>query len=334
VKMMRMAMTAHRVINQILGLKPGEKVLIITDTDRPRTITEALSYSATAAGAEVVVVIMHPQEVGGQEPPGAVAAAMQVVDAVINQATQSMTHTEATRAAIKKGVRVANLRNMDEDMWVRGGVTADYNYVKALSEKLAGFLTAVKEIRLTTPNGTDLTMRADGRRGFAQTGFARKPGQFSGLPDGEATLAPIEGSTNGVIVDPYIADQLGLITDPFRVEITNGRISKIEGGAQAERLKELLTRHDENADTLASQFALGTNPACRVMANTREVSKKWGTAHVAQGDNATLEGKIESSMHIDYVFLNPTVYFDGQVVLDGGQLLVDVEGKEAMEQPS
>lgn len=41
----------------------------------------------------------------------------------------------------------------------------------------------------------------------------------------------------------------------------------------------------------ASQFALGTNPACRIIPNTREVGKKLGTAPIAIGDNRSLGGK-------------------------------------------
>jgi leucyl aminopeptidase (aminopeptidase T) len=322
----RMAFAANMMIGQVLSVKRGETVLIVTDTDRPRTITQALAYSAVSAGAEVVVVTMEPQAIGGQEPPAPVAAAMAAADVVINQSTQSLTHTAAVREAVKRGARIANLRNMTEEMMVVGGVRADYQQVRRISERLARLLTEADEIRLTTPDGTDLRMRSRGRSAIAQSGFVTRPGELSGLPDGEATLAPLEGESEGVVVAPYIADQLGVIGDPFRMEIVQGRITAVTGGKEAAALRSLLARHDAAGSNAAAQFALGTNPACRIVPNTREVSKKLGTAHIAIGDNLTLGGASQSDFHIDFVFLNPTVTLDGACILKDGQYQIDLEG--------
>ena len=322
----RMAFAANRLINQVVQVKKGEMVVIVTDTDRPRIITQALAYSAISAGGKVVVVTMEPQEIGGAELPAPVAAAMAAAQVVINQSTYSITHTVAVREAMKKGARVANLRNVTEDMMVSGGITADYEQVKRTTEKLARLLTEADVIRLTTPEGTDFTMRTAGRSAIAQSGFVTKPGELSGLPDGEATLAPLEGVTEGVIVSPYIADQIGPITEPFRMEIVKGRIVSVTGGKQARDLKHILETRDDAGYNAASQFALGTNPACRVIPNTREISKKLGTAHVAIGDNLSLGGKSKGTYHIDIVFLNVSVYLDGTCIAKDGEYQIDLEG--------
>jgi aminopeptidase len=322
----RMAFAANMMVNQVLSVQKGETVLIVTDTDRPRTITQALAYSAVSAGAEVVVVTMEPQEIGGQEPPAPVAAAMAAAQVVINQSTHSLTHTAAVREAMRNGARIANLRNMTEEMMVVGGIRADYQQVRRITERLARLLTAADTIRLTTPEGTDLTMRSLGRKAIAQTGFVTKPGELSGLPDGEATVAPLEGVTEGVVVEPYIADRIGLFTEPFRMEIHKGKIVKVMGGRQAGELERLLQQHDGAGYNAASQFALGTNPACRIVPNTREVSKKLGTTHFAIGDNISLGGQSKSTFHIDFILLNPTVFLDGQCILKGGDYQIDLEG--------
>lgn len=323
-KLSRMAFGANILINQVLELKKGETVLIITDTDMPNTITEAIAFSAVSAGGQVTVMTMQPQQIGGEEPPASVAAAMAASQVVINQSTQSLTHTESVRNAMKNGARVANLRNFTEDMMYNGGITADYHEVRRVSEKLSGMLTKTDKIRMTTPEGTDLTMWTKGREAISQTGFVTMPGMLSGLPDGESTLAPLEAVSEGVIVSPYIADKIGLFTEPFKMEITKGRIVNITGGKQAFDLKRLLESKDDAGYNAASQFALGTNPACRVVSNTREVGKKLGTAHIAIGDNRSLGGKSSSSFHIDFVFLNPTIYFDDVCILKDGQYQIEL----------
>lgn len=323
-KLTRMAYAANILVNQVLEVKRGETVLIITDTDMPSTITEAIAYSAVSVGGQVTVMIMQTQQIGGEEPPSSVAAAMAASQVVINQATQSLTHTESVRNAMNKGARIANLRNFTEDMMYTGGINADYHEVRRVSEKLSDLLSKTDKIRMTTPEGTDLTMWTRGRNAISQTGFVTMPGMLSGLPDGESTLAPLEAVSEGVIVSPYIADKIGLITEPFRMEITKGRIVNVIGGKQAFDLKRLLESKDEAGYNAASQFALGTNPACRIVPNTREVGKKLGTAHIAIGDNRSLGGNSSSSFHIDFVFLNPTVYFDDKCILEDGQYLIEL----------
>ncbi len=322
----RMAFAANMLMREVLAVQPGETVLIVTDTDRPRSITEALAYSAVSAGVEVVVTIMAPLAMGGEEPPAPVAAAMAAAQVVINQSTHTLTHSACVREAMSKGARIANLRNFTEEMMVCGGITADYRQVRRITERLARLLTAAEAIRLTTPEGADLRMRCAGRSAIAQSGLVTKPGELSGLPDGEATLAPLEGLTEGVAVAPYIADHLGLITEPFRMEIHQGRITGITGGRQAAELRRLLERKDAAGYNAASQFALGTNPACRVVPNTREVSKRLGTAHFALGDNLSLGGQSQSAVHLDFVFLCPSVYLDGQCILKDGEYQIELDG--------
>jgi leucyl aminopeptidase (aminopeptidase T) len=212
------------------------------------------------------------------------------------------------------------LRNFQEGVLESPGVTTDYEVVRRNALAVDALLESAREVEIATPTGTQLTMQLGGRKGKAQTGFATEPGTFSGLPDGESTVAPLEGTTQGVIVDPYIMEKIGLVDEPFRMEVRDGWITGLEGGRQAQALNDLLDRSDPNARRIASQFAMGMNPDCRVFPNTREVSKKLGTIHVAMGDNISLGGTVQSGIHIDIVILDVTVKLDGRVVLENGQL--------------
>jgi len=91
----RMAFAANMLVNQVLGLKRGNGA-IVTEYDRPRIITQALAYSA-----------IPPARGGGcddgtSEDRGARAAGRgcrghAAVQVVINQSTQSLTHTASVR---------------------------------------------------------------------------------------------------------------------------------------------------------------------------------------------------------------------------------------------
>ncbi len=314
----RMAVTARRVFEQVLAVRPGERVVIVTDFERPRTITDLLASVATLYGCEVVVVSMTAREMGGEEPPAAVAAAMREADAVVVQTSHSMTHTNAEREALRAGARVCNVREVDEEMMVRGGMTADYEVVDRITRRAVDLLREARTARVTTPEGTDLRMDLGDRPAFGLSGFAREPGQFSGLPDGEAAIAPVEGTTEGVLVAPYLIEKIGPVREPFRLEVEGGRIVRVEGGSEAQALREILDRKDPGARNFAAELALGTNPACRLVPKSREVKKRLGQAHVALGDNLSLGGAVESAVHLDIVLLRATVALDGQVVLQDG----------------
>jgi len=316
----RMAKVAKMIMDTVLEVKPGEKLCIVTDTERPPSITKVLAIAAEMAGAETVIVTMQPTRMSGVEPPAVVASAMGAADIIINQTSHSMTFTNAQRSAVAKGARVCNIRNLNEDMMLRGGITADYREVKRVSEKLADLITKGNKVHITTPQGTDLQFSIEGRKGFVLAGYVTKPGEFSGLPDGEAACAPLENTAEGVIVNPYLIEDIDVIKEPLKIVIQNGLVTYIEGGKEAEALQRVIDENGEPARNIA-EFAFGTNYACRINDRSREAKKKLGTCHVAIGDNISLGGVVESPMHADIMLLYPTIKIDDVVIMENGKLL-------------
>lgn len=318
----RMAKTAKMIMNSVLNVKPEEKLLIITDTERPPSITKVLAVAAEISGAHTVIMTMPPTGMSGIEPPEMVAAAMSVADAIINQTSHSMTHTNAQRAAIAKGARVCNIRNVDEDMMIRGGITANYIEVKRISDMLVELINQGEWVHLTTPEGTDIRFSIKGRHSHSLSGFATNPGEFSGLPDGEAACAPLEGTAEGVIVNPYSIEDLDVVKDPLKIEVKGGLVTKVEGGREAQELLKILEKSGESGRNIA-EFAIGSNPACRIIGKSREDKKKLGTAHIAIGDSKSLGGTVDCYMHMDIMFLEPTITIDGKLIVKDGKLIVE-----------
>lgn len=319
----RIDQVASRVVTQVLGLRHGETVCIVRDDEETsRPLAESLEREAMAAGAEPVSLIILPRSVGGQELPEPLAGAFLRSNAVVNLCRWPMVHTRAVSAALQAGARTCNLRGFQDGVLESPGVTADYELIRRNALAVDRLLENAKEVRVTSPEGTDLYMQLCGRKGKAQTGFATEPGQFTGLPDGESTVAPLEGTTQGRIVNPYLLDKIGQVDEPFDMEIKDGWIVDLSGGRQIEALEELFGRMDPNAKRIASQFAMGMNPECRVFPSAKEVSKKLGTIHVAMGDNISLGGTVQSGMHIDIVVLSARVELDGRVILEDGRLLI------------
>jgi leucyl aminopeptidase (aminopeptidase T) len=318
----QMAPTARRIVEAVLAVKAGENVCIVTDTECPHTITEALAQAARGAGAEVAVVMMTPREAGSVEPPPVIGAAIQAADAVIWQATYAVVHTNTARAAFARGVRMCDMWGCNEDMMVRGGIAADYGYIAELTKRLAPIFTRGKTARLTTPAGTDLRVSLEGRQGIPLIGIANQKGTFCALPDGEVAIAPITGSPEGMMVQPFCIEkkELGYVKDKITIEVRKGRMDKISGGPQADFLAQVLDTAGGAARNIA-EFAIGTNPKCRLGVTIREAKKTWGTAHIGIGDSKSVGGDVAGPLHFDIVFVDPTVTVDDTIVVKDGKVV-------------
>ncbi len=321
ISIVQMAPAAKIVVERVLGIKPGETVCIFTDTQCPQSITRLLADSAGAAGAETVIVTITPRDVGGVDPSPSAAAAIQAADAVIAQASYGILHTETVREALRRGTRVCDMWGFNEDMMVRGGATADYGEIGKLSQLLAQVLTSGKEARITTREGSDLTMSLVDRQAHVLAALATEPGQFCAFPDGEAAISPLEGTAKGILVAPFCIEkeELGFLKESLALKIDGGKAVQIEGGIAAKQLLAFLEQAGDSARNIA-ELGVGTNPKARLGVTIRETKKSWGTAHVALGDSKSLGGQVESLLHMDMVFREPTLVIDGQTVLKEGQV--------------
>jgi len=53
-----------------------------------------------------------------------------------------------------------------------------------------------------------------------------------------------------------------------------------------------------------------------------EDEKVLSTCHVAFGDNSTFGGRVRAGIHVDGIFLRPTIKLDGKIIMEGGRLRV------------
>ena len=67
---------ARKIVRILARIEAGEKVLIAADTDTA-AVAEALATAALEITPEVVITMMTPVAVDGDEPPAIVAAALQ-----------------------------------------------------------------------------------------------------------------------------------------------------------------------------------------------------------------------------------------------------------------
>jgi leucyl aminopeptidase (aminopeptidase T) len=312
------AEVADRVVRDYLGVRAGERFAIVVDDRTDPEIPRELARAAGALHADPVIVTIARRPHSGAEPPAPAAAAMATADVVLCAASTSLYHTRAKAEAQRAGVRGDFNAPSRADAWREGAMTADFFAIRRRAERLAALWRGVREVRVTSPAGTDLRATVLGREPKAWlTGICHQPGEASALPGGEVSLPPVEGTADGVIVWERVASDLGALDDPVTITVRAGRAVAVDGGSAADRLRRIVDTIVD-ADNIG-EIGIGLNPAARIADEITEAKKAFGTVHIALGDSANeYGGLVECEVHLDGLVMEPTVEFDGvPMVVDG-----------------
>ncbi|HET7052467.1 MAG TPA: aminopeptidase [Solirubrobacterales bacterium] len=299
-------------------MNPSEEMLVICNP-----ITEELGallrIHAQGEGGEATLAVISERDSHAAEPPRAVAAAMLAVDIVVAPTIQSISHTEARRAATEAGVRIASMPGVTGDMLARV-MGADLRLLRKRGASVGRALGAGAEARITCERGSDLGLGLEERTATVDAGALNMRGAFGNIPCGEAFIAPVEGTAEGtLVVDGSIA-AIGRLDEPVRIAIRDGHLIDASGPAGAQ-LMALLTEHGADGTNVA-ELGIGTNESAVLTGNLLEDEKILGTAHVAFGASAAIGGTVQVPVHLDCVMLSPTVEVDGAAIVQSGELVV------------
>lgn len=306
---------AKTAVNTCMGVKKGEVVLIVTDTEK-EAIGRALFEVAQEAKAEALLVTMEPRTRHGEEPPKTIAEMMKYADVIIAPTAFSLTHTQARKRANRAGARIATMPGIITKMMSSGGMTADFKEVKKGVYKLAKELDGVKTVNILTKAGTDFQVSVEGRKWYRDTGICHKKSEFMNLPAGEVFIAPKEGTAQGkVVIDGAFWE---ILEEPVTLDVKDGFAKRITGSKE---IAKQVSKQGKEARNIA-EVGIGMNPKAKIIGNVLEDEKVMGTVHVALGDNSTFGGKVKAGIHVDGIIKKPTFIADDKVIMEDGKLLV------------
>lgn len=305
------------------GVGPEDIVAVVCDYES-FTVANQVARACLMLGACTNMIVFEPTQRHGAPPPAMVGPAMEKATAAFLVTTKSMSHTQAVKSARAAGCRIITMPEVYPHMLVHGAVEADFVERAKVAARLRDMLTRTKRARIQcAETGTDVTLDLSGRTGRSVDGIATKPGSFAAPPNIEACIAPVETNTNGVYVVNASIAGVGLITSPVRLTITDGVITAIEGGPDAENLRQILTRpNDPNCFRIA-ELGMGLNPCAIPCGSLLEDEAPLGTVHLAAGNNASNfpGGQISAPVHIDMIAKGATVTLDDTIVIKNGEFL-------------
>jgi len=317
---------AEKIVRICARVQAGEKVLVLTDTETLE-VGELLAIAALKITDDTVLAVITPRRGHGDDPPAHVTAAMRQSDVVIMPLRFSMTHSSATKKARNHGARVLSMGDFNGRMLERGGIEADFPKLEKVVRRVADVLTQGRIAEVTCPGGTEIRMDISGRRGSAESSLAHDPGSIAAPPDVEANVSPVEGSAEGVlVVDGSIPHPaLGVITDVITIRVKAGRITDIQGKAQARILRHLLSEMKDPHIYNIAELGIGLNPHSGISGSMMEDEGAYGTFHIGIGDNRAYGGTVRAKSHIDLVIKKPTIAIDGETIQKEGDLIFPME---------
>jgi len=344
---------ADVAIKDILAVREGEEVLIITNLEGEAfTIAREFYAAARAAGGKAVMMVQPEQSMADIMPRLVVNAINDYPDVLIGifsnmlgQDSYGVTIGYVGRDGKKYSyphlkVSIGDRRTrcvvagwVNADMFERM-VPIDYTALRARAGRLKEILDNGKEAHITARAGTDLTLSIEGRKVLQDVGDAQTPGVFGNIPCGEVCICPALASCRGVIVfDGTLTLETGCILPkaPVRVTMKDGYVDRIEGGEEAKLLikaieyGEKLAKEKGDAAALKNarhigELGIGLNPAARMCGNLMEDEKLLHTVHLAIGMD--YDGLAHAFIHLDCLVKDPSMWVDGKQVMKDGDLLI------------
>lgn len=301
------------------AVKGNEKVLVVTD-ETSRQIGEAM-YQCAVEYTDATLICTKDRTTHGEAPTDCVAAAMAQADVIFSATTFSLYNTDARIKACEKGARFINMADYSLDMLKKGCLFTDWEEIRKLVDRTAKKIVG-KELRITTPAGTDFWTSIEGRHADVGYGTSIHKGEASSPPDAECAVGPVEDTARGVLViDGSIPlPGLGIIKEPIRIEVEDGYLRKIEGGEEADILRKSLEAFQDPRVYLAAEVGFGLNPAASLSGRMLEDEGVFGTMHIGIGNNLSYGGNCNTPIHIDLIMKKPTCIVDGHYVYKDGVL--------------
>lgn len=314
-KQTKLDAAAERAITQALRLKPREKYLLVTDTQKLE-IAEALAFHAKKAGAETTTYLMTETLRPITEPTRQFRELIRGANVTTYLLEGRFPEKPFRGFMVAEGAkhgRICMMPGITKDMMERL-VAIDFSEMARFTKKVMRLMKDADDVTIENAAGTKISFSVRGRRFDADIGDISKKGVHGNLPAGECFTAPVEETFTGKIVIGLIDDKMG----PGEMIFKAGKLVGHKGAGIAEVIK---TVGDDPTARIVGEFGIGTNKGARICPNMLEAEKAFGTVHFAIGDSYGI-GKNKSKFHFDALVDKVTITAKGKTIAKDGQFLI------------
>lgn len=321
---------AKNAIETCMGVRPGEKVVLVTDRIVGE-VGDALEKAARKRTPDVTRVVLEdfgPRPLAAL-PPG-LAQAAERADVSL-WAAASVKGELPVRMEYRKhlgNARHGHMPGVTREL-MEMGMCADYDAVAELTERLHKRVQGVRKARVTNPSGTDFQVVFHPDWAWLpDTGKFHKKGDWGNLPAGEVYTAPawLHGRIVTNLLGDYFSEKFKELTPPLAFDVFDNRVvlDSIAGATPevVREFKEYLA--SDPMGTRAGEFAMGTNLALTKLVGNLLQDEKIPGVHVAFGHpyREQTGAPWTAKTHVDVVILDTDVWLDDTQVQSGGRYLL------------
>mgnify|MGYP001122506336 CR=1 FL=1 len=321
-----------QAVENCLKVKAGESAVIITDT-KTIDIGTAIKTAIEKITADVKFFVM---EDFGERPidyPKEIDDAVKAADVSVYAAQGAEGELQTFRMKMLKAIeanprlRHAHMIGITPEI-MKDGMCSDYKEIQRVSRLVYEKVKNAGKIRVVTEKGNDFVAQFSPELKWIISDGDIAPGHWKNLPDGEVFTSPVN-LYGKIVIDGCLGDffteKYGSLENmPITVEVDDGRAIKENIQCDNEQLRYEFTKYlfenDRNSNRVG-EFAIGTNTGLTRLIYNLLQDEKFPSVHIAFG--SPLPGKTgadwDSKSHVDGVIKNPTIYVDGEILMEKGQ---------------
>lgn len=322
---------AEITVRDLVRPEPGDPFLIITDTEQDISLAEACLAAGIRAGADTQLIVKPRTPRNSAEPLGPVLANAILGSKLILVFCDGVGRDEAMIEARRRGTRTLSTDvNGIEDYVVRAVVDVDVEKMIRNGELVKKLWEQTEIGRVTTPQGTDVTFQLKPRITFVDDGALSRDGEDDFFPGAQISVAVVEDTFNGTMVVDASDGLQGVVQNPYTLTIEEGVITAIEGGREAEVVKNWLESLDEPKVYRHSHMSLGMNPEAGISGNLIEDERMLGALDFGWGYQYPELGGTTGicPYHWDIMLATPSIYLDGKPMTELGKFNLDLGFEE------
>ncbi len=326
----------RQVIDNCLRIRPGERVVVITD--RPTlAIGEALRVAAEKIVGSVQFFLMEDFGTRPVAFPSIIAEALRNADVSIYAAQGAEGELQTFRKPMLKAVdanpklRHAHMIGITTQI-MTDGMCSDYAEIQRISKQVYEVVHSARAIRVVTAKGCDFAARFSPSLKWIISDGDIRPRHWTNLPDGEVFTAP--ASVYGrVVIDGCLGDYFteryaSLAETPVTVDVRDGCAVRGSLRCDNEQLRRELDAYVFETDANSSrvgEFAIGTNTGLTRLIYNLLQDEKFPGVHIAFGSPypAKTGATWDSAAHVDGVIIAPSIYVDGRTLMDQGRFCLE-----------
>ncbi len=332
--------TTFASVLELCAVGPGEKLAVLSEGELLQDYSEAFLRAGEALGAETERVNVAATGNAGAEAriadlgtsalagDTAALATLQQADIVIDLMLLlfSREQIEIQRAGTRMLMVVEPFEVLRRLMPSRA--------LRARVEAAERRLAAASTLRFTNDAGTDVSYTLAALDGppphciLTEYGYTDTPGRWDHWPSGflasTGTATGVEGRVVMAPGDIVLPWKVHLET-PISFTIRDGRVTAIDGGADARRLREYIERFEDPRAYAVSHIGWGLNADARWTVDVEGIGMdsraRYGNVLFSTGPDTEFGGDNDTPCHLDLPMKDCSLWLDGEPILRHGEVL-------------